>query len=163
MPNPQNRVTAPLKLFRGTDADLIQWLDSIPKGQRNGAVKNALRRGLGMPERVMSQSVAALELERITGELDTLKSAVARVPTMLKSMPTAAPAPDQVKRIDAIEDYLNGVDGWLQGFQQQLDQISAALTSGAPISHLIDQQEAAGRLSDDEVSEIEANLLKNSW
>lgn len=169
MENDKKRITAPLTLFCKADADLVEWLHSIPRGQRNGAVKNALRRGLGMPERVMSYSVAALELERITGELDTLKSAVARVPAMLKAVSApvsaagaAAPAPAQNERIDVIERDLDEIAIYLQSFQQQLDQISAAFLSGASISQPIDQQEAA-RLSDDEVSEIEANLLKNSW
>jgi hypothetical protein len=162
MENNKKRLTAPLTLFYSTDADLVEWLHSVPMGQRNGAVKNALRRGLGFKERFMLQSVAAAELERITGELDTLKSAVSRVPTMLKSVSSVAPAPDQIKRIEVIENDLDEINIYLQNFQRQLEQLAAAVSSGATISLPVNHQEAA-RLSDDEVSEIEANLLNNSW
>lgn len=161
MENDKKRLTAPLTLFYTTDADLVAWLHSIPMGQRNGMVKNALRRGLGLKERFMPQSVAAAELEKITDELNTLKGAVSRVPTMLKSVSSATPAPDQIKRIEVIENDLDEISIYLQNFQRQLEQIAAAIQFGAPIT--LPTDEPGERLSDHDVAAIERNLLQNDW
>ncbi len=50
-----------LKIDQEQDADLIAWLESFPNGQRSAAVREAIRRGLGIAAPVES----GLDLEAI--------------------------------------------------------------------------------------------------
>lgn len=43
----KGRVTATVQMTPGRDDDLIRWFRKLPKGERNEALKNVLRLGLG--------------------------------------------------------------------------------------------------------------------
>lgn len=46
----RNRTTHALNLVRGKDDDLIQWIEKVPAGGRNAALKHTLRCGLELPQ-----------------------------------------------------------------------------------------------------------------
>src|SRR5512138_436750 len=72
----KQRILAPMQLVVGQDDDLINWYLSFPSGHRQQQLKNAIRRGLGMP--VLSQtaplSPTIIHTNGDTGRIKALES-----------------------------------------------------------------------------------------
>lgn len=77
------RVALTAQLVPGRDDDLIAWLNAIESGNRAGAIKSALRIGLGLPLQgdpppaPADPTVAtSAEIDQLREELDTWSSQV---------------------------------------------------------------------------------------
>jgi hypothetical protein len=94
-----------LKLDREWDADLVEWLQTIPDGQRSAAVREAIRRGLGLAIPVEP----TLDLEAIRRVVaDELARSLAGLRLDSGSHHAEAPADDAEARYGAQLDRMLG-------------------------------------------------------
>jgi hypothetical protein len=100
----EKRVTAITQLVPGTDDDLIRWLQRQPN--RSQAVKDALRRGLGMPVATGSSQPVASISPALEAEL---RSKLAQVDKLIAMLQTRidqpfAPSEPAVTEADRISE-----------------------------------------------------------
>jgi hypothetical protein len=94
-----------LKLDPRDDADIITWLDGYPNGQRSTAVREAIRRGLGIAASVEP----ALDLEAIRQMIaDELSRSLAGVRFQKHSGQKGASTDDAESRYGAKLDQMLG-------------------------------------------------------
>ena len=75
------RVTLTIKLTAGKDDDLIDWLASLPRGQRQSAVKRLLREALAA-----EQNVQADHTHQMSQDVAWLRAAMTELPTWLEGL-----------------------------------------------------------------------------
>lgn len=147
----RNRKTITINLVRGKDDDLLRWIERIPNQGRNAALKFALRAGLELPQPV-HETAPAERLENIAGELETLKTAFARLPNLIRQQPGSDPRLDDLQR--AVDDFRQ----WAGTIQNRIDQISSGIVEmPAPIIDI------APELSEGEKQQRASKLKKAKW
>jgi hypothetical protein len=112
----KGKVEIKIRLYLGRDDELIQWqaqFDDQPYGVKTQAVKEALRRGIGI-EHVLSRAEGALQATVATPALDLVEvrrvveaavvSALGRVEGQVVGAAAATPAEED----DEVEDLLEG-------------------------------------------------------
>ena len=75
------RVTLTIKLTAGKDDDLIDWLDTVPQGQRQSAVKRLLREALAH-----EQNPQAEHTRQMSQDMAWLRAAMSELPTWLEEL-----------------------------------------------------------------------------
>lgn len=97
------RVNVVLKLSLTQDADLIDWLESLPRGTRHAAVKAALREAIGKPTRDPLSRLAD-KTERIWQDLGALKTwldeRLQQVTVTANGNEASAPSVESAPRLD---------------------------------------------------------------
>ena len=75
------RVTLTVKLTTGKDDDLIDWLDTVPQGQRQSAVKRLLREAMAA-----EQDIQAEHTRQMSQDVAWLRGAMTELPTWLEGL-----------------------------------------------------------------------------
>ena len=110
----KGRVTATVQMTPGKDDDLIRWFRKLPQGERNRALKNALRAGLGKPPMDYRSSapdglpdrLAVLE-EELRRQAQWIEYLNSQLEGRTLVAEVASPEPDEVQpRVD--DDVLQG-------------------------------------------------------
>lgn len=135
------RVLVPLKLNTNTDGDLIEWLDSLPEGERNTHIKNALRAFLGKrpveTARPKTNSIDPAALEQLRADL--------------------------ALRDQELGEWLKGM---LDQSTRQIEQVVKAAVANLPTTApgiAADNTDTTPRISPEEKAERRANLAKRKW
>lgn len=73
----KDRIGATIQLYPSHDSDLIQWLETVSKNQRNAELKRVLRRGLDLPDKQLiaqrAQPDDSAQLANIARILDDMQ------------------------------------------------------------------------------------------
>ena len=109
MPRRQRgKVEIKIRLYRGQDDELIQWqaqFDDQPYGVKTQAVKEALRRGIGVEPLQATVVAPALDLVEVRRVVEAaVTSALGRFEGQVDGATTATPAEED----DEVEDLLEG-------------------------------------------------------
>ena len=75
------RVTLTVKLTTGKDDDLIDWLGSLPQGQRQSAVKHMLREAIAC-----EQNSQANQSHQMSQDVAWLRAAMSELPSCLEGL-----------------------------------------------------------------------------
>jgi hypothetical protein len=99
-----------IRLYPGPDDDLLRWLAGMegqPYGAKSQAVKEALRRGLGMNSPA-APAGAAVDLAEIRAVVEAaVEAALARLEGAVVARPAPDSADDEAERLlDALGDSL---------------------------------------------------------
>jgi hypothetical protein len=99
-----------VRLYPGSDDDLLRWLAGMegqPYGAKSQAVKEALRRGLGMNSPA-APAGAAVDLAEIRAVVEAaVEAALARLEGAVVARPAPDSADDEAERLlDALGDSL---------------------------------------------------------
>jgi hypothetical protein len=105
------------QLVAGKDDDLIAWWKAISPSERSKVLRATLREGLRLPQPASEKSA----LEAMQAEMNTLRAAVAAIPSKLK-----APAPSA--ELAQMREELGKLLEWAH----YMDGLAQQLTSGAP-------------------------------
>lgn len=144
----RNRTSATIQLAPKRDADLIKWLERIPPGGRNAALKNTLRCGLELPIPVPQTD----SIQKLESEVQTMREAMSRLPKQQPGMGV------DNSRVDELERMIVNVQDWMNSINRQL----ASLMTGAPIESL-PILEAAPELTLEDRQNRANKLKKAKW
>jgi hypothetical protein len=136
----KNGFVATIKLNPQRDQDLINWLNQIPPGGRNAALKHVLRCGLDLPQPV-TESAPVEKLEALAGEVSTLKQVVSRMPGLIKSQAGSDPRMDELERM--VINLQLKIENMAMGIPQ--DDLSPVIDV-APELSIEDKQQRANKL-----------------
>lgn len=116
-PRRKERVTLSAQLIVGEDDDLINWLATLPDGQRSAEIKAAVRYALGLPQ--MSEisdtppqaAASAIDIEALRLELadDLVRRIMTDLPAYVANLvrkemngqPSAEPQTEPAQQVDA--------------------------------------------------------------
>lgn len=143
----KNHVQGTVQLVRGKDDDLIRWLERIPPGGRNAALKNTLRCGLELP----TPAPETTSIQRLESELQTMRDAMSRLPISPRQQPGAV----DTTRVDELERTVNE-------FMKIVSRQLASIVVGAPVEHF-STLEAAPELSIEDRQQRANRLKKAKW
>lgn len=78
----QQRVTATVKMTYNDDADLIAWWNSIPRGQRNAVMKQAMRAFITGDYQIIVPTpvVPAFDVSRLSDDIAWMRDALSELP-----------------------------------------------------------------------------------
>lgn len=151
MTTASKRRTLSAKLTPGKDDPLIQWLDSVRRGDRNKAIKQALSTALQLPMPVMSSAANQDEVTALREEVAQLRAALQQS----RQHPAA-------QELEQLREQLNSWSTWFEKeFQSYLrDQLQQLeVVSVAPIITI----EAASQADSAILEDRAANMKKRGW
>lgn len=155
------RKTLLAKLTPGKDTDLIDWLESIPDGEKNQEIKNTLRAGLGL---------AQVDYSQPPDDLTRLRDSVESGLRDMYQFQQATLATLQQLNGNGLPDRLNGLETTLQAeltrLGQWVDYLNTQIegrTFVTPADAPPMQIEEAPRVDDETVNERTDKLRKMSW
>ena len=100
-----------VRLYPGSDDDLLRWLAGMegqPYGAKSRAVKEALRRGLGMSQPAAAPAGAGVDLAEIRAVVEAaVEAALARLEGAVVARPAPESVDDEAERLlDALGEVL---------------------------------------------------------
>ncbi len=88
----RNSRTIGFKAFEDTDADILEWWESMPAGERSIALRTLIRAGISVGEAKHNGNGHMPDMVQVAADTAWLKSAMLELPTYLEGLLNRIPA-----------------------------------------------------------------------